>query len=80
MSRNRLALVVVVSLMLLLPGCMGRMALVGKVGKFNLEITENRFGRAATFMGLHIIPVYPFAYLLDIVVLNTIDHWSNKDE
>ncbi len=79
MSRNRLALIVVISLALLLPGCMGRMALTGKVGKWNLEITENRFGRAGMFIGLHIIPVYPITAFVDLLVINSIEFWTHEN-
>jgi hypothetical protein len=54
-------------------GCIGRMALSGKVMKFNLEASENKWGRELIFLVLYIIPVYPFAGFIDLLIINSIE-------
>lgn len=54
-------------------GCIGRMATNGLVMKFNLSVTENKWGRAGVFLILMIIPVYSIASLIDLIVMNSIE-------
>ena len=54
-------------------GCIGRMALAGKVMKFNLSVTENRWGRALVYLLLYIIPVYEIAGLIDVLIINSLE-------
>jgi hypothetical protein len=54
-------------------GCIGRMALAGKVMKFNLEVTEGKWGRELVFLLLYIIPVYPIASMIDLLIINSIE-------
>jgi len=54
-------------------GCIGRMALAGKVGKFNLEVAENKWPRELVFLLLYIIPVYPIAGAIDLLIINSIE-------
>lgn len=54
-------------------GCLGQGALGGKVLKFNLGVTENKWGRWLVFLLLNIIPVYPIAGLIDLVIINSIE-------
>jgi hypothetical protein len=54
-------------------GCIGRMALAGKVMKFNLEVTEGKWGRELVFLLLYIIPVYPLASMIDLLIVNSIE-------
>ena len=60
-------------MLFLLSGCMGGMAVSGMVSKFNLEVTDNKWGREAVFLGLYIIPVYEIAALVDLIVVNSIE-------
>ncbi len=52
-------------------GCIGQMATSGLVRKFNLEVAENKWGRELVFLILHIIPVYPIASAVDLIIVNS---------
>lgn len=54
-------------------GCIGGMALSGKVKQWNLEVTQNRWAREGVFLALYLIPVYPFAGMADLLVVNSIE-------
>ncbi len=60
-------------------GCIGQMGLSGEVRRFNLEMTEDRWGREILFVILMVIPVYGIASLADIIVFNSIEFWSGKN-
>ncbi len=60
-------------------GCIGNFGLTGKVRQFNLETTQDRWGREIVFVVLHVIPVYPFAGFLDILVFNSIEFWTGTN-
>jgi len=74
MFRRTTAAVLVASMLgLSQMGCIGQMATVGLVQKFNLKVTENRWGRWLVFLILYVIPVYEFAGLIDLVIVNSIE-------
>lgn len=60
-------------------GCIGNFALVSKVRKFNLEVSEDRWGRELVFVCLYIIPAYPVSGVLDLIIFNAIEFWSGKN-
>lgn len=60
-----------------LTGCMGQMATTGLVSKFNLEVVDNRYGRAGMFILLS--PVYGIAGAADLFVINSIEFWTGKN-
>lgn len=60
-----------------LTGCMGQMAATGLVSKFNLEVVDNRYGRAGMFILLS--PVYGIAGAADLFVINSIEFWTGKN-
>ena len=79
--KSRLS-ILVISMLLILSmgtGCIGNFGLSGKVRKFNLETTQDRWGREIVFVVLYVIPVYPFAGFLDILVFNSIEFWTGKN-
>ena len=59
--------------------CIGRMATSGIVGKFNLSVTEDKWGRELTFLALYIIPVYPIAGAIDLIIVNSIEFWTGTN-
>ena len=59
--------------------CIGRMALSGKVRAFNLDVVENRFARELVFLCLYVIPVYPIAGAIDLIIVNSIEFWSGEN-
>lgn len=80
MSRMvRGALVLSLCFSFLSMGCIGQMGLSGKVRQFNLETSEDRWGREILFVILMVIPVYAFASFADIIVFNSIEFWTGKN-
>jgi hypothetical protein len=77
--RLKLIAVLTLSLAVLSTGCIGHFGLSGKVRQFNLEQTEDRWGREILFVILYVIPVYPFAGFADIVLFNSIEFWTGKN-
>ena len=79
--KNRLSILIVSMLLLfsMSTGCIGNFGLSGKVRDFNLEQTQDRWGREIPFVVLYVIPVYPFAGFLDIVVFNSIEFWTGTN-
>jgi hypothetical protein len=72
---KRIALLLVALMMLgtANTGCLGGMAVSGKVMKFNLDVHEDKWVREAVFLALYVIPVYEFAGLADLLVVNSIE-------
>lgn len=60
-------------------GCIGNFGLVGEVRKFNLEQTQDRWGREILFVILYVIPIYPLAGAADLLVFNAIEFWTGKN-
>lgn len=60
-------------------GCMGTHGLGGKVKKFNLDVTENRWGREGVFLLFTVVPVYRICAVLDLFIFNSIEFWSGKN-
>ena len=80
MSRRTTALFLAVCMLSLSgTGCIGHFGLSQKVREFNLETSEDRWGREIVFVALYIIPVYPLAGLVDILVLNSVEFWTGKN-
>jgi hypothetical protein len=81
-TMNRRFIALFASLVLLATigtGCIGRFALSGKVRAFNLEATEDRWGRELIFVCLYIIPVYPFSGMIDMIIINSIEFWTGTN-
>ena len=60
-------------------GCMGHNGLTGKVLKFNLEASEDRWNREWIFLGLWICLVYPICGILDLLIFNSIEFWTGEN-
>ncbi|MBW2543325.1 MAG: DUF3332 family protein [Deltaproteobacteria bacterium] len=79
--KSRLS-ILIISLLLLLTmgtGCIGNFGLSGKVRKFNLDVSQDRWGREIVFVVLYVVPVYPFAGFLDMIVFNSIEFWTGTN-
>ncbi len=76
---KKLALACVLALGLLLPGCLGPNNLQNSLQNWNADVTDQDWLAETIYIGLHILPVYPIAYLGDVVVVNTIDYWSGAN-
>ena len=59
--------------------CIGKMAVSGAVRELNLETVDGRWERWFLFLGLYIIPVYPFAGMADLLVVNSIEFWTGQN-
>jgi Domain of unknown function (DUF3332) len=59
--------------------CIGRMATSGVVRKFNLSVAESKWGRELVFLCLYIIPVYPIAGAIDLIIVNSIEFWTGTN-
>lgn len=60
-------------------GCIGSFAAWNKLKDWNEGMSENKWVQELLFLVLHIIPVYPVAYLLDIVIINSIEFWTGDN-
>lgn len=54
-------------------GCIGGMAVTGKVRQFNLDAARSRWAREVVFVALHIVPAYPIAAIADLIIVNAIE-------
>ena len=62
----------------LFTSCIGSFGLHSKLVSWNQSI-GNKFVNEIVFLAFHIIPVYEFAYLADIIVLNSIEFWTGSN-
>lgn len=60
-------------------GCMGTQGITGKVKRFNLDVTENRWGREGLFLLLNVVWIYRICTVLDLFIFNSIEFWSGKN-
>ena len=74
-TRKKLA-AAVLSLALFSTSCIGPNKLFNGLNEWNQSVTETDWVNELIFVGFHIIPVYGVTYFVDIVVMNTIDYWS----
>jgi hypothetical protein len=80
MKRFTLAMILALTVgMLASTGCIGNFGLGQNVKKVNLSITENRNGREGIFLGCTVFGVNALAFLLDIVIFNSIEFWSGEN-
>ena len=80
MLKRSLAMALVgASLMTATAGCIGRMAMSGKVLEWNLRVAEEKWPRELVFFLLYVIPVYPFTGALDLLIFNSIEFWTGTN-
>jgi len=60
-------------------GCLGTGGLSGKIKKFNLEATENRWGREGIFFALNVLWIQRICTILDLFIFNSIEFWSGTN-
>jgi len=72
-------LVILAAVMLSAPGCLGQFAMTGAVRKFNMETVEGKWPRELLFVGLYIIPAYPFCAFGDLFIVNAIEFWTEEN-
>ena len=59
-------------------GCFGNFSLTKQVYNFNKDI-ENPFVRSILMWVMFIVPVYPIASWIDVVILNLIEFWTGDN-
>jgi Domain of unknown function (DUF3332) len=64
------------ALTLLGTSCLGPNKLFNGLNEWNTKATDTKWGNEAVFLGLNILFVYPFCYLADVVVFNSIEFWK----
>ena len=73
------ALIAAVLSLGLFSSCLGPNKLFNDLHDWNMKVSENRWANEGIFLVCTIIPVYSIAYLVDIVVMNSIEWWSGSD-
>ena len=61
-----------------LTGCYGSNACFEKLHKWNGTF-GNKWLSSIIHFGMHVIPVYGFAYFIDFLVLNTVEFWTGSN-
>ena len=56
--------------------CIGPNRLWHKLHDWNMEASDERWAREGIFVVFHVVPIYPLAYLGDIVVFNSVEWWG----
>jgi hypothetical protein len=62
-----------------LTSCLGSNNLHDSIQNWNAEFSDQDWLNEAIFIGFMIVPVYPFAYLGDSVIFNTIEYWTGEN-
>jgi len=71
-------LTAILLLSLPLAGCLGPNNALNSIRNWNAGVTEMDWANELIFLGLWFIPVYPFAFLADVVVFNTWEYWGGE--
>jgi len=73
------ALAAGLALALFSASCLGPFNAFNGVRNWNANLNTSDTGKELVFLGFTIVPVYFFAGLADLFVLNTIDYWSGEN-
>ena len=60
-------------------GCMGQMGMSKDLGKWNMEVTKDRWGREGIFLGLHLFGVSPIVGMIDLLGINAVEFWTGTN-
>ena len=72
-------LILSVALVLGASSCLGPNQTTVSLWEWNNEVSESEWVNEGVFLGLNIIPVYPIAILVDVIVFNSIEFWTHDD-
>ena len=79
MKRGKLALVaLLLGGSLLFNSCIGSFGMFNRLCGWNQNV-GNKFVNELVFLAFHIIPVYEISYLMDVLVINSIEFWSGSN-
>jgi hypothetical protein len=76
---KKLLVSVVVSMVMMLSGCLGQNALFNTVQDWNATATGEKFVNQGISFVFWWVPVYGLTLLADIVVINSIEFWSGTN-
>ena len=79
MIKRFVATLLVAAFALSTTACIGRFATSGLVRKFNLTVVEGKWPHEIVFLLLYIIPVYPLAGMVDMIIVNSIEFWTGTN-
>jgi hypothetical protein len=77
--RHATAVAVLLGFVPLAGGCFGSFGLTRKVYAFNKSLTPDKWLRWLAFLGMNLIPVYPFATLVDVFFANAWEFWAGTN-
>jgi hypothetical protein len=60
-------------------GCFGKFALTRAMWEFNKNVSSNKFLQWAVFLVMIIVPVYGIGTLVDALVINSIEFWTDSN-
>lgn len=60
----------------LLSSCLGPNRLINQLYEWNMTATDDKWQNEGIFAVFNIIPLYPLAWIGDIVVFNSIEWWG----
>ena len=63
---------------ILFSSCIGSFKLFNNLKEWNQGVSD-KFVNELIFLAFHIVPIYPIAYLADVLVLNSIEFWSGRN-
>lgn len=63
---------------ILFSSCIGSFKLWNSLKDWNQGVS-NKFVNELVFVAFNIVPIYPIAYLADVLVLNSIEFWSGSN-
>lgn len=64
---------------MVLSSCIGSFGLFGKVRDWNEGVSDNKFVNELLYIALWIVPVYEITFVVDGLVLNSIEFWSGSN-
>jgi hypothetical protein len=77
--RKGVALAVLLGFLPLTSACFGGFNLTRKVYQFNKSVSPDKWIRWLTFLALTVLPVYPFATLVDVFFANCAEFWTGSN-
>jgi hypothetical protein len=76
--RKLVAIALLAGFVPLTSACFGSFNLTRKLIGFNRSVSPNKWIQWFVFLGLNIIPVYPFASLGDVFFANSVEFWTGR--
>ena len=73
------AIAVLLAFLPLASACFGSFNLTRKVYQFNKSVSPDKWLRWLTFLAMNILPVYPFATLVDVFFANAWEFWAGSN-